>query len=239
MKYRSIIPGVIGLGIALSLSSPPLQAQTSGQFPGQRGPSVQGQREQGQREMKGRSMMETLNLTPAQRSKIQSIRKKQRSDMDALRRAGLPPEERLKRMRAIRAEYRRQVKSILTPAQSAKLDTLRDARRPDGKGRPGRRGPGGAGFMLQSMKTELALTPPQENRIKAILQRAEAQQNRLRAERQKVPGPNPELRRRSEEIRRSTMEQIRAVLTPVQRQKAISLMQDRGNRNPRVGTRMR
>lgn len=89
----------------------------------------------------GHRLAEKLNLTDQQKSELQALRAKYRSQMKALRAA--PGDRNAKRAqaRALVQDRMTQFKAILTPAQAKRLDSLRakihDARRAKGEGRKG------------------------------------------------------------------------------------------------------
>jgi len=84
-----------------------------------------------------------LELTPEQKSQMQSVFEEQRNQLRALRDdSSLIREERREQARAIREETQNSINSILDSAQQQKLEDLRASR--GGFGRGGRRGgPGG------------------------------------------------------------------------------------------------
>lgn len=213
--HRSAWLGAAVLGLALSMTPPATSA-----------PARDGAKANMRPGNRGQGMMEQLNLTPQQRQKVQALRKQQMQQMQALRTSKLTPEQRRARMQTLRQTHDKQLRAILTPAQNVRLTQLQSQR-------GGRRG----GMDLNRMKQQLNLTAAQENKIRAILKKAEADQARLRP--QGTP-PNPAQRTKMRELRQRTMQQIQSVLTAEQRQKVQQMMGARGERGgmgrgPRAG----
>jgi len=84
-------------------------------------------------------MAEELKLSEDQKTKVAAAMKAQAEAMRGIREA--TPEERKEKMKAGRAEMDKQMKSILTPEQYTKWETLR---KEGGPGRPARRSAPGA-----------------------------------------------------------------------------------------------
>lgn len=173
-------------------------------------------------------MEDRLNLTAAQKQKLQALRQKNRQQMQALRTANLTPEQRRTRMQALRESQRNQFLSILTPAQQARMKAMQAEGRARFEGERGADRGRRQAMMLQRMKEQLNLTLAQENKIKAIMKSAEAQEKQLRAKRKPTEEPTPEQRTQMRTLRQNTMAQIQNVLTDTQRQKARQMMGERG-----------
>ena len=98
----------------------------------------------------GMKMMQTLNLTDAQKAKLKPIMEAQRDKMKAMREdTTLDPKAKKAKMKAMRGDMEKQVNAILTPDQRKKLTAMkakmkaeRAANGKDGKG--GKAGKGGA-----------------------------------------------------------------------------------------------
>ncbi|MBI4464863.1 MAG: hypothetical protein HY647_09190 [Acidobacteria bacterium] len=84
-----------------------------------------------------------LDLTPEQKTPMQSLLENQRTQLQALRdNTSLTPEQRREQARAIRQQTLNNIRSLLNPTQQQKLEDLRTSR--PGFGRGGLRGrPGG------------------------------------------------------------------------------------------------
>ncbi len=88
-------------------------------------------------------MIQELNLTEAQKTQLEAIRKEYEPKLQALR--NLSPEQRREQGRAIHQEQRGRIRQILTPEQQAKFDTMRGRGGRGGGGGGGRGGRGGGG----------------------------------------------------------------------------------------------
>lgn len=86
-----------------------------------------------------------LELTPDQKTQMQSFLENQRAQMQALRSdSSLTPEQRREQAQAIRQQTRSNIGSLLTPEQQQKMQDLQITRRGERRRgrRGGRRGPG-------------------------------------------------------------------------------------------------
>lgn len=84
-----------------------------------------------------KNMFKELNLTPAQQERIQAIVKKYGEQMRALKNSGLPKEQIMQKMRALKEAEHREIRAVLTPAQQAQWDEMmkkRANRKKDGGG---------------------------------------------------------------------------------------------------------
>ena len=87
-----------------------------------------------------------LDLTPEQKTQMQSYRDSQRTQLQALRdNTSLTPEQRRQQAQAIRQQTSNSIRSLLNPTQQQKLQDLRESARERFRGpmRRGGRGPGG------------------------------------------------------------------------------------------------
>lgn len=80
-------------------------------------------------------MAEALQLTEAQKTKVEAAMKAQAETMRGLKDA--TPEERKEKMKAGREEMQKKMKEILTPEQYTKWEKLRKEGRPGWPGGPG------------------------------------------------------------------------------------------------------
>ena len=79
------------------------------------------------------NMMDKLDVSPEQKTKLDPILEEDAKQVRALRGdSGLSDEERQKRTAAIRSETDKKIKPILTPAQWTKLEQLRAERKQQG-----------------------------------------------------------------------------------------------------------
>lgn len=200
-----------GLGAMLGLGSPLLaSAQDDGGISAERGRghgrAGMGRHGRGRHGHHGRGMAhglgrmaDELGLSEAQREQVRAVMSRARDEHRAARE--LPPEQRRAAMQQARERVRGQLDQILTPAQRARAEALRTQH---GAERAERR--------VQHMTERLGLTPAQQGRVRAILERA-------RAERERIMAGNAagDARRQAlEGLRTRTRTQIRAVLTPEQ-----------------------
>ena len=95
----------------------------------------------GQRGDTLKAMVETLNLTADQKTKLQEVFKAQRENRKDLKDA--TPEARRAALKEAHTALDAKIKEILTPEQYAKWEKTRAERRPAGPGGPG--GPNGDG----------------------------------------------------------------------------------------------
>lgn len=142
-----------------------------------------------------------LNLTEDQKAKIRPIMEDAKARIKALREdKSITPEIRKAKVQEIMTGVREQMKSILTPEQQQKLAQTRMHR----------------GERFGMMGEKLGLTADQRAAIKPIVQKARAE---AKAVRQDTTLTSDARTARVQEIRRSTIEQIRHLLTPEQIQK--------------------
>ena len=87
-----------------------------------------------------------LDLTPEQKTQMQSLRDSQRAQLEALRdNTSLTQEQRRQQAQAIREQTRNNTRSLLNPTQQQKFNDLREGARERFRGRRGRGGFGGPG----------------------------------------------------------------------------------------------
>lgn len=89
-------------------------------------------------------MARLLDLTPEQKTQMQSVLDSQRTQLQALRdNAALTPEQRRQQAQAIRQQTSNNIRSLLNPTQQQKLQDLRESARERFRGRMGRMRQGG------------------------------------------------------------------------------------------------
>lgn len=93
----------------------------------------------------GMGFYEKLNLTPAQKTKIEAIFKAMRTKSEALRNQKLTEDQRRQKFMALRTETQNKVNAVLTPAQRKQLEAMRKKMMEDWKKNGGKGGPGGRG----------------------------------------------------------------------------------------------
>ncbi len=156
------------------------------------------------------SLMNQLGLTAAQKQKMAALRADERKQTDALRLSKLAPEAQRTRMMALRESFRQRQAALLSPAQLKKLTSLRDKRQDERRSQSQTR-------MMERMRTQLKLTPPQETKIRAILKQESVRADKL-SDAMNKPGADPmKFRDQRRAMRTETMDKIRAVLTLTQR----------------------
>ena len=79
------------------------------------------------------SLMQQLNLTDEQKTKLQQLRDEQKSKMDSIRNSNLSESEKTTQMRAIRESGRKNMESVLTHEQMNKWQQLRSTQAGKGK----------------------------------------------------------------------------------------------------------
>jgi len=225
MKQRLLIGiPVAGLGLILAASGPNSLAANDAAKPKAANPSQThpyGQRPPG---MDPEQLAATLGLSADQTSKLEALEKTQRQKMMDLRQSNLSSDERRAKFQALREEHQKAVQSILTPEQFTKFQALQKQYGP----RMGAWGGGrGIADMMPRLKAELNLTPTQEKQINSILQSADKKEKALRDSANSSGNPDQN-REQIRGLRRTTMDQVRNVLTEEQRAKLQSM---RGNRN--------
>lgn len=136
MKKLFVSMGVVAL-FALS-------AFSFGQTAGPKGGASQGPGKGGQERMRGGMMggkriFEQLNLTAAQKTKMEALREKMRADMKANFEKGAKPDAA--KVKAAMDKYQKEIMAILTPEQQTKYKALLE----EMKKKRGQGGPGGVG----------------------------------------------------------------------------------------------
>lgn len=132
-------------------------------------------RTEGRAGMKGdkKDMMNDLNLTEAQKTQMKASREEFKLKMAALKAQDLPEGQMKERRKALHAEQKAKMESILTTEQKAKMAEKRKSYEGKGKfeGKKGMKGKGmkGKGMKGQhgDMKAQLGLTDDQVTKLKA------------------------------------------------------------------------
>lgn len=148
-----------------------------------------------------------LNLTAEQKAKFKSIREAQKTEMEALRKAGtVTPEQR----KALHEKYSAQFQAVLTPAQQEQFKQQRKEWKE--KGAMGR----GAGKQVAFFKKELDLSADQESKLKSIFQEFRTKSQDIRSNTSLTKEQKKE---QMQSLAKQYMEQGKAVLSPEQLQK--------------------
>ncbi|MBX7135481.1 MAG: Spy/CpxP family protein refolding chaperone [Fimbriimonadaceae bacterium] len=129
---------LLGVGALVAMSF----AQTAGpKGGGPQGPGKGGQERMRGGMMGGKRIFDQLNLTAAQKTKMEALREKMRADMKANFEKGSKPDAA--KVKAAMDKYQKDIMAILTPAQQTKYKALlEEMKAKRGQGGPG--GPGGA-----------------------------------------------------------------------------------------------
>jgi len=143
MKYNIKLITALALGSLLAVTALNAQeksgkpARPEGAPPGEGRPGPQGGGEAAKERLA--KMAEELNLTDAQKTKVQAAMKEQADKRKELRDA--TPEERQEKAKAMREEMNKKMKEILTAEQYTKWEKMRPTpgQRPGGQGGERRR----------------------------------------------------------------------------------------------------
>jgi Spy/CpxP family protein refolding chaperone len=170
---------------------------------------------EGHKHARGRAQaFERLNLTQDQKSKLQSLRQTERTQIDAIRNnSSLTDEQKKQQIADLRKNDRQQFLAVLTPEQQAQMKEMR-------QDRGGRRGAFDAGRRFQALN----LTEQQKSQLKPIFQSTRQQMQALRSDTSLTPEQKHE---KMQQIRQNQMTQMKSILTPEQQQQ---LEQHRGRR---------
>lgn len=126
---------LLGVGALVAMSF----AQTAGpKGGGPQGPGKGGQERMRGGMMGGKRIFDQLNLTAAQKTKMEALREKMRADMKANFEKGSKPDAA--KVKAAMDKYQKDIMAILTPAQQTKYKALLE----EMKAKRGQGGPGGA-----------------------------------------------------------------------------------------------
>ncbi|GAA4319367.1 collagen-like protein [Flaviaesturariibacter amylovorans] len=179
-----------------------------------------------------------LNLSEAQKTQLKDIHQRQKAEMEAVKaNKALSNEQRMTQRKAIHEKYKAERKALLTPEQQQQAAQYRDGMRGDRdgarrdtigrrggpRGEKGPRGERGADF--GRMQQELNLSAEQQQRVKTINTDFRSKMEALRNDQ----GISQEQRRsKHQELAHAHREQLKAVLTPEQQEKANSLRKGKG-----------
>jgi Spy/CpxP family protein refolding chaperone len=72
-------------------------------------------------------MMQQLNLTDEQKTKLQKLHEEQRAKMDSIRNSNVSDDEKTAQLKALRENQRKTMEEVLTPEQKTKWQQLRAA----------------------------------------------------------------------------------------------------------------
>jgi Spy/CpxP family protein refolding chaperone len=169
-------------------------------------------------------IVEQLGLTADQQKQIDGLKAKQKAELEALKAdTTLAPEQRREQARTVMQGYREQMRTVLTPDQQKKAAELREhfARQMEkhgfvqrGERRPAPRpamGPGANPMAIVAMGERI------KDRMAEQLQLTDEQ-------RDKLEHLGRAFRAQQRELTKKHMDEMRAVLTPEQQEKAKRLM---------------
>ncbi|RYY99765.1 MAG: hypothetical protein EOO11_03830 [Chitinophagaceae bacterium] len=190
-----------------------------------------------------RKEMAALNLSADQKTKLKDIHSRQKAEMEALKaNKSLSDEQRKTQRKAIHQKYSAERKALLTPEQQQKTAQFRDGMR-GGRGERGaagrdtigrrggdrgHRGERGEGFA--KMQQELNLSAEQQQRMKTVNTEFRTKMEALRNDQSLS---QEQRRSKHQELAQAHREQLKAILTPEQQEKAKSLR--KGSRKGRKG----
>ena len=70
-------------------------------------------------------MMDQLNLTDEQKTKIGKLREEQKTKMDSIRNSSLSDDEKMAQLKTLRESQHKSMEDVLTPEQKSKMQELR------------------------------------------------------------------------------------------------------------------
>lgn len=184
--------------------------------------------EKGRHHGQGKEMMQSLNLTEAQKAQLKSIREAQKKEMETLGGNGsqVTPEQR----KALHEKYRAQFEAVLTPAQKEELKKHKDEWKAD-RGQKGFGKRGDFGQQAAFFKKELNLSADQETKLKGIFQDFQTKSKDIRANNSLT---QEQKRAQMQSLAKQYMDQGKAVLNADQLKKLDEMKskrKDKRNRN--------
>ncbi len=216
---------LIALIVALMVALGAMAAIAQGRHPGAQGkqPGVQGKA----RQEKGLRIAKELGLTQDQITQIKGILKTYHENIRTTLKSDEPKEQKRTEIKALRDKAIADAKAVLTPDQLAKAEQMKLFDRAFSF----RHGHGRGMKALWVMK-QLNLTPEQKAQVKSIVQDARTQAKAIKdnttlTKEQKVT--------QFRELHESTMQKIKALLTPDQLQKLEQMKQNRPQHKERAG----
>ncbi len=172
-------------------------------------------------------MAQYLNLTDDQKAKIQPILQNEAEQLKAIRSdTSLTADQRHAKVQEIRKASRAQIEPILTPDQVAKLKaSMKEAAHHRGM----RHGGMNAGGPLAWMSENLNLTDDQKSKIQPLFTN---QRTQVQAIRQDASLTDEQKHTKIAELRKSTHQQLMAILTPEQQQLMQQHMREHRGKGP-------
>ena len=190
------------------------------------------QRSEHAKGMKGNRGMADLNLTDAQKTQMKANREDFKVKMEQLKAQNLPEAQYNERKKALRAEQKAKMESILTADQKAKMAEKRKNFK-EGKYEGKNKGTNARADKqgrFEKMKTELSLTDDQAAKLKA-------QNQALKAKREAIKNDQSLTKEAKKEkmtaLRNEAKEQRKSILTVEQMKKMEQLKKDRKDKGSR------
>ena len=213
-RFINRVALVAGLGAGAAFVVPPasVSAQDGENSTRQRGHGEGRGHRHGHHRGHGMRAFEQLNLTANQKAQIEAIRESAREQRRELR----GTEGHREQMRAAHQESRRLMMDVLTPAQKAQLETLRETRQTAHLDR-----------RIGRMTEKLSLTEAQATRIRAIFEASKTQRQALR----NGSDAGVERRQAMQGLRERTEAAVAAVLSAEQRTALEAMHAERGRRH--------
>ncbi len=179
-----------------------------------------------------RAAMDDLNLSADQKQKVEQIFRDAMTDARGNREKNQSgsPQDRAAQFRTRMAEIRDKVEAVLTPDQKVKLEEKLTALRKERNDNGPTSQPAGArpGMMLESFRQavkELDLNGDQKTKVEAVLKQAGEKLQAMRSEFQ--AGKSEGMRDKLQEIMQTARTDIAEILTPDQKDKLRTLMQEK------------
>jgi Spy/CpxP family protein refolding chaperone len=155
---------------------------------------------------KGR-LLQSLNLTDAQKAQVKSIFQDAKTKVQAVRNdKSLTPDQQKTQIRGIFKAAKEQVEQVLTPEQKQKLAQERKEMRGQG---------------IRRVLAALNLTDAQKTQVKAIFEDAKTKAEAVHNDKSLTPDQQ---KAQMMEIRKAAFGQVKQVLTPEQQQKLQDIM---------------
>jgi Spy/CpxP family protein refolding chaperone len=185
------------------------------------------ERHEGRGDRKG--IMKDLNLTDVQKTQMKANREEFKTKMEQLKAQNLPEAQYNERKKALHAEQKARMESMLTAEQKAKMAE----RRKNFEGKEGKfegKNTGKQGKHFEKMKKELSLTDDQAVRLKA-------QNEALKIKREAIKNDQSLSKEAKKEkmmaLRNEAKEQRKSILTADQIKKMEELKKDRKDKGSR------
>ena len=215
--------------IVLSLTAAPLLAAPA--------PTTQGQGP-GMMLDRARAALDELKLTPEQKTRVDTIFKEARAELEQMRTQleSMDVRERMAEAREFFEGVRADLAFVLTPEQRQQMQQKFEQLRQSA-------GPGGAGAMpppavlaerLREAIPQLTLSDEQAQRVKALFDDVRPRGEALR---QQIETGDAEARQKARELGEETRQKLREILTPQQQEKLRELMQRPMSPPPQDGPR--